>query len=570
MNYQVEEALIEERLRAAYDMTEAGDYDGALAELEKALIFCPTNIYIIALERQVKTLMEYLDAQELGEGRRMELIDPMPGLIQCAVREVKGSDHTPEPEMSPSAPGESEPEPDGVTTSEMSRSPEQNGYARREGAQEDLESVKLLYFQQAGAFFARGEYDRALIEVRRVFEVDPDNAIAREYVARLDHLLAQRRSGEPSPDQPEQEDPAPPFAVPDRPIEIMETMRVSFADSHVDHWGVIAPSNGRPNPVENRGASKRMPPVTSPHRIPSPRMREPVRKRTKVSRPVTHSRIERPVRGADDPRRFSTRMIVLTIIMGAIILAGGAYAAMLINRGSSTVVESRVRKTASLEDAAISAASVAATQEDSSTFPGQNDSLQTAGEDSPAVENPASDESGTSNPAASVRTATDGDAIPDRGKQEQIHHPVQRTPKKKESGISPGAPSRPVTSTPHLLAASMPESKPAGSGVPLNEKTPPAAPAYVPTLTEPQVVRLERPAIPDFLRMPGVVEKVVIKVLIDVDGKPIDTQILTSSKPALEKPVIRAVMNSKFLPGRSAIGPVRTWLTIPFRITTST
>jgi TonB family protein len=69
--------------------------------------------------------------------------------------------------------------------------------------------------------------------------------------------------------------------------------------------------------------------------------------------------------------------------------------------------------------------------------------------------------------------------------------------------------------------------------------------------------------------MSGVVERVVIKVLIDVDGKPIDTQVLMSSKSTLEKPVIKAVMNSKFLPGQSAIGPVKTWLTIPFKIATS-
>ena len=58
---------------------------------------------------------------------------------------------------------------------------------------------------------------------------------------------------------------------------------------------------------------------------------------------------------------------------------------------------------------------------------------------------------------------------------------------------------------------------------------------------------------------------VVVKVLIDTEGKPIDTQILKSTNSVFEEPVIDAVMRSQFTPALMGQGPVTAWLTIPFR-----
>ena len=399
MNSQVGESLGEQQLRAAYDITEAGEYESALANLERARSSCPANIYIIALERQLKTLMEFLDAQELGEARRVELIGPMPGLIECALRELK---------------------------------------------------------------------------------------------------------------KPER--------------------------------------HGGPELTQSRLAQGGSEPAIVPEGLPLPEQHETA-------------------------RNESAQMVVITIIMGAIVLAGAAYAAFLLNRNSSAGIKSRVIKIAQLEDAAISTTPAVTAPVEPSQISNQNVSKRTPAESSPSPGKPGPVATGASVPLPGAQHVKSGSAIPDPGKlepvQSQIQKPIHKAETKEKPGSAPVAPSPPGISAPHVLAASMPENKPVGSGISGAEAAPASSPAFVPTQKEPQVVKLERPEIPDYIWMSGVVERVVIKVLIDVDGKPIDTQVLMSSKSTLEKPVIKAVMNSKFLPGQSAIGPVKTWLTIPFKIATS-
>ena len=95
------------------------------------------------------------------------------------------------------------------------------------------------------------------------------------------------------------------------------------------------------------------------------------------------------------------------------------------------------------------------------------------------------------------------------------------------------------------------------------QKTP--TPAFVAVEKDPQIVKLEKPEFPSFVWKMGVEGQVVVRVLIDANGKPLDSQILKSTNPVFEQPVIDAVMKSQFNPAQMGQGPVAAWLTIPFK-----
>ena len=63
----------------------------------------------------------------------------------------------------------------------------------------------------------------------------------------------------------------------------------------------------------------------------------------------------------------------------------------------------------------------------------------------------------------------------------------------------------------------------------------------------------------------GIEGRVVVRVLIDPNGKALDSQILKSTNSVFEQPVIDAVMKSQFTPAQMGQGPVAAWLTIPFK-----
>ena len=67
---------------------------------------------------------------------------------------------------------------------------------------EALEALKLQYFQNATRFLAKGEYDSALAEIKRVLLIDPEHRLAREYEVRVAELQASRvqlSKAEPTP-----------------------------------------------------------------------------------------------------------------------------------------------------------------------------------------------------------------------------------------------------------------------------------------------------------------------------------------------------------------------------------
>jgi len=57
---------------------------------------------------------------------------------------------------------------------------------------EALEALKLQFFQNATKYLAKGDYDNALSEIKRVLLIDPDHRLAREYEIRVAELQASR------------------------------------------------------------------------------------------------------------------------------------------------------------------------------------------------------------------------------------------------------------------------------------------------------------------------------------------------------------------------------------------
>jgi TonB family protein len=130
---------------------------------------------------------------------------------------------------------------------------------------------------------------------------------------------------------------------------------------------------------------------------------------------------------------------------------------------------------------------------------------------------------------------------------------------------------------PQPVAVELPKSDPLKASTPATESAPPkpeppvveppltSTPAFIPVERDPQIVKLEKPEFPGFVWNMGIEGRVVVRVLIDPNGKPLDSQILKSTNTVFEQPVIDAVMKSQFTPAQMGQGPVAAWLTIPFK-----
>ena len=166
------------------DLAEAGKHRDALAAVREAKKLHPRNVYILAFERQVEQLIELSLAGTLGDDERSDILESIPGIVE---RALAGSGERAFPSV---------PAPD-AAAAERAR-------AERAAAHEWLKSQ---YFQHAHEYVKKGEYDHALTEIRRVFIIDPENAIARDFEVQIGELS--RTSREPTPAQAAPAAPAP-------------------------------------------------------------------------------------------------------------------------------------------------------------------------------------------------------------------------------------------------------------------------------------------------------------------------------------------------------------------------
>lgn len=155
-------------------MAEGGQFADALIRLRKVKSFYPQVTQFIALEKQLERLLVLPRDSEPSDPQRKELLDSIPGLMQGVVRAVRS---TP-----PSRPTTPPPTP--------RVQPERTD---REAARAQL---KEQYFQHADEYLRKGAYGSALVEIRRVKIIAPDDQVALEYERTIRQLVElQQRSG---------------------------------------------------------------------------------------------------------------------------------------------------------------------------------------------------------------------------------------------------------------------------------------------------------------------------------------------------------------------------------------
>jgi protein TonB len=529
MNSATNGISIEERLREVYEKTDSREYAEALDALEAARTSDPGNIYLAALKRQLDALLSFSQADDLTEDQRHEFMEPMPGIIEYAVRDNQRqhrSGITDHPRTHPGEVGSGKPAAAGESEPASSHS------ADAGDVQRELEALKLLYFQRASKFVMKGEYEQALAEVRRVFVVDPENTIAKEYASRVEHILqhARRLASEPMPS---------PMPAVDGVGESPQMIQV-----------VPAPNAGEAPHVHSERSTAwdedflapKTPSLIPEYRPTPPGFRQPASYADSAA--VSLSPDGNSGRD-DDHERSGRKKSKLFLVLATVILTpllAGVTVAIFSSRNAVT-----------------------AGQSDMSAVQAQARNL-----------NPG--------PSVEATIGAGGNRVPEEtgSKTEEprlvIAAPAAKTsPSPVEKNVEPASAPAQTAAALQPGPVDLPRSEPVKVSTPAAENIPPkpepaaiepartSTPAFIPVEKDPQIVRLEKPEFPGFVWKMGIEGQVVVRVLIDPNGKPLDSQILKSSNSVFEQPVIDAVMKSQFIPAQMGQGPVAAWLTIPFK-----
>jgi tetratricopeptide (TPR) repeat protein len=144
---------------------EEGNFASSLASVQKAKKEEPHNIYILAFEKQLEQLIELTSANILTEEQRADIVDSIPGIIERATHGTHA------PSEAPAHPHaritQAEPSPDRAAA---------------------MEWLKNQYFQHAHEYVRKGEYQHALAEIRRIFIIDPENQVAKNFERQIQEL----------------------------------------------------------------------------------------------------------------------------------------------------------------------------------------------------------------------------------------------------------------------------------------------------------------------------------------------------------------------------------------------
>ncbi len=95
-------------------------------------------------------------------------------------------------------------------------------------------------------------------------------------------------------------------------------------------------------------------------------------------------------------------------------------------------------------------------------------------------------------------------------------------------------------------------------------------PDFIAVEKEPQFINQVKPVYPEIARKAGIEGRVVLRVLIDKDGKPQKAQILKNpGTDIFDEAAIASVMQSSYSPAIQNGKPVKCWLTVPIKFTLS-
>lgn len=88
---------------------------------------------------------------------------------------------------------------------------------------------------------------------------------------------------------------------------------------------------------------------------------------------------------------------------------------------------------------------------------------------------------------------------------------------------------------------------------------------FVPVEKAPQIVKSVVPVYPDMARRAGLEGVVWVKILVGKDGKPIKVAVARASTEIFEEPALEAAKQFLFTPAVMNNGPVKVWVSVPFR-----
>jgi TonB family protein len=165
---RLEELMSKCRLRI-----DEGLYSRGLDVLREAKELDPKNIYLIALERQVKSLVGEGFKKTLTPKDRKEILGSIPEIMRRSLNDTEKRE------------------------SQLQHQPDKPDLDVEElRARERLRAIKRQkesYVQLAEEYIDRGDYERALDEIRRIYIIDPENIIARDLEIKIGQLVRMHR-----------------------------------------------------------------------------------------------------------------------------------------------------------------------------------------------------------------------------------------------------------------------------------------------------------------------------------------------------------------------------------------
>jgi hypothetical protein len=164
------QALVNRLLREAGDKAATGEYKAALTAVKKAKALDQANVYLLALERQIEQMEELAITGLLGDAQKTDILGSIPALVDQASQSSSALE-----------------KPDAL---EASRTETPSEHEARIAAGRWL---KNQYFQRSHDFVREGEYDQALQELRKIFSIDDQDKIAREFELKIMQMLELRR-----------------------------------------------------------------------------------------------------------------------------------------------------------------------------------------------------------------------------------------------------------------------------------------------------------------------------------------------------------------------------------------
>jgi len=471
---------LERHLAEAQDRAEKGEFDAAVRAVREAKTLAPKNVYVLAFEKQAEQLHELDSAGTLTEEQRTDILESIPSIIERALESSRSPGTVTDISALKAAPGATQDKKEKAAA---------------------LEWLKNQYFQHAHEYIRKGEYQNALAEIRRVYIIDPTNAIASDFEKQFE-ALAQMKRG--------------------------ETLRV-YPTAAAPGKEPGAGEATEPPASGSDGASTEPTPVLT-EEWSSPR--DAKRDAAHHAQPQAKPRVS---------KKASTLLIAL-ILLALCVLGVLLYVYYQRNVFKKAAVTSLAPPTS---EQFIGAPVETAEQ----NFLVSNGD---AGSGTPEVTALAANESPPA-PAGATAKKSPGPAKPAPPREN-----------KAPPSVPPGSGGQtPAASPPVMATQTQPDPKPSATP-PATEDTVAPAP-FVAIEKPARIIRLEKPKISSEGFLTGIEGQIVVQVRIDPTGKPVQTVTLKSTNDLLIQPVIDAVMASQYAPAEMTTGPVASWLTIPFR-----